>query len=196
MVLSQRERRVFVAAAAVVVLLAADRFAIEPLRSRRAQIDVQREAASARLLHDQGLLRRRRELGPLWATMQQSLSASPSGAESTVLHWVRDAAQESGLQLLLLRPERLAGKTPLPQIAIQASLTGSMQNLTTFLHRLESAQVPLRVSELQVSARKEGADDLSVQVRMSTLCLTGQGPAREGQTRPASQADELEREVQ
>jgi hypothetical protein len=36
---------------------------------------------------------------------------------------------------------------------------------------METTDLPLRVHELQLGARREGADDLSLQVRASTLYL-------------------------
>ena len=45
-----------------------------------------------------------------------------------------------------------------------------MRAVTGFLWRLENASFPVRVAELQIGTRKEGADDLSLQLRISALC--------------------------
>ena len=176
MVLSKRERYVFGAAIGLLGLLAADHLVLGPLLQRRSRMDAERAALAAELARDHKLLQSRRELLPLWQAMQLSLRSSPAEAESQILHLVRDAAEESGLDLSLLKPERLADKSRLPQVAFQAAGAGALKSVSHFLWRLETAQVPLRITELQLNSRKEGTDDLSVQLRLSTLCRPDRAP--------------------
>ncbi len=171
MVLSRRERYIVAATVGVLALALANHFVLGPLLDRRSEISAERDTMSARLEQAQSLLSRRGQVEPLWNAMRQSLRSSPAEAESQIQHAVLDAAEEAGLALSLLKSERPADKTRLPQIAFQAAGTGSMRAVSRFLWRLETAQVPVRISELQLGSRKEGTDDLSVQLRLSTLCL-------------------------
>ena len=68
------------------------------------------------------------------------------------------------------------------EITFQAAGTGPMSAVARFLWRMETAPFPLRVEELQVGARREGTDDLSLQLRVSTLYLAAeqQRPAGKG----------------
>jgi hypothetical protein len=89
---------------------------------------------------------------------------------------MRDWADAAGVSLSLLQRERQTEKTPLPTIAFQAAGTGSMESVTKLLWRMQNATIPVRVTELQVWARNEGTDDLSVQMRLSTVYLPGSQP--------------------
>ena len=171
MVLSRRERYILVAGAALLVLLVGDRLVLGPLLERRSEVLAERDVLTAQLTRARALLARRREAAPLWRDMQPHLANTPAEAESRVFHMVRDAAEAAGLSVSLQKPERLADKTRLPQIAFQAVGSGSMRAVSGFLWRLETAPGPLRILELQVGSRKEGTDDLTVSVRMSTLYL-------------------------
>jgi hypothetical protein len=44
-----------------------------------------------------------------------------------------------------------------------------MYAVSRFLWRVETAKVPIRVKEMQLGSRKEGADDLTLTLRLSTL---------------------------
>jgi Tfp pilus assembly protein PilO len=192
MVLSRRERVVLIAALAVLGLLAGDRFVVEPLLKWRWAVDARRAALAQRLVRDEGVLRRRRELMPLWEAMQASLKPSAAAAESQIMHVVRDAADASGLELSLLKPEQLTDKGKLPRIAVQASLSGPMKSVTDFLYRLQTAPAPLRLTELQLAVPKEGVDELTVQVRLTTLSLgqPPQAPPAPPQTAAASAVED------
>lgn len=97
-------------------------------------------------------------------------SNRPSGAaESQVLHALGRWAGETGLGLVSLQPERLTEETLLPEIEFRASGTGSMATVSRFLWRLETAEIPLRIKGLQLTSRKDGQDDLSLQLTFSTL---------------------------
>ncbi len=46
-----------------------------------------------------------------------------------------------------------------------------MRAASRLLWSLETASIPVRVTEMHITPRKEGTDDLSVQLSISTLCL-------------------------
>jgi hypothetical protein len=49
--------------------------------------------------------------------------------------------------------------------------TGNMRAVARFLYLAETTTLPLRIRELQIGSRKEGTDDLSVQLKLSTLYM-------------------------
>ena len=107
-----------------------------------------------------------------WKEMLEAgLKRDVSEAESQVLHAVRNWSQESGLALSSVKPQRIAQEGDLQEITFQAAGTGSMRSVARFLWQLETAPLPLKVKELQLGSRKEGADDLSLQLRISALYL-------------------------
>jgi len=52
-----------------------------------------------------------------------------------------------------------------------------MNAIARFLWRVETAGIPIRLKELQLGSRKEGTDDLTLQLRLSTLYQATPSPA-------------------
>jgi hypothetical protein len=178
MVLSKRERYVLIATLIAVGALALDQFAISPLLARRSQTEADRARLTAELKRSQSLIALRGVLGPRWQEMTRSgLKSDPAEAETQILRAMRDWAEASGVALSLLKPDRLTEKSRLPEIAFQAAGTGNLDSLRKFLLQIQGASIPIKVTETQVSARKEGMDDLSFQLHISTIYT----PARPAQ---------------
>jgi len=175
MVLSKRERIVFFATLAALGILGLDRLVLTPLLTRYAETQVQRTRLKAELDRTQSLIARRRLAAPRWRKMMQTgMKRDPAEAESQLLHALRDWGEESGVAWSLLKPDRLTEKTRLPEIALQASGTGPMRAVAGLLWRIQTASIPIKVTEMHLNSRKEGTDDLALQLRVTTVYL----PAR------------------
>jgi len=178
-VLSKRERYIALTTALVLAMLLADSVILTPLHKRRIALEEQTQTALSQMEYAGVLMDRRKQLAPKWREMVEGgLKSSSAEAESVVLHAVRDWSQETRLSLSSLRPERTEQREEgLEEITFRASGTGSMNAVSGFLWRLESSALPVRVSELQLGTRKEGTDDLSLQLRISALCMAGKAQA-------------------
>jgi hypothetical protein len=178
MFLSKRERLIITATLAVVALLALDRYVVSPLLECCDREAALKEIRLAEIQRGRDLLDRKREVAPKWREMIASgLKRDPAEAESQILHAVGDWAKDAGLKLSSMKPERLPDKRSLQEISFQAAGTGSMSAVSRFLWRLEASKVPIRVKELQLGSRKEGTDDLTLQLRLSTLYQAPDPPA-------------------
>ena len=172
MVLSKRERYIALATVIAVAILALDRLVLTPLQERRAAVQGEEQRVLADLERARVLFARKKRLWPKWQEMLDAgLKSGPEEAVSRVLHAVRNWSQEAGFTLSSLRPERATPKGELQEIIFQASGTGPMRGVARFLWRLESSSLPIRITDLQLGTRKEGTDDLSLQLRISALCL-------------------------
>ncbi len=172
MVLSKRERYVVAVTIIAVSVLVLDRYIVTPFLDGRAQIEAERESLLREMQSAMNQFARRRQMEREWKEMLEAgLKRDASEAESQVLHAVRNWSQESGLMLSSVKPERIAEEGDLQEIMFQAAGTGSMRSVAQFLWQLETAPLPLRVKELQLGSRKEVADDLSLQLRISALYL-------------------------
>lgn len=170
MVLSKRERYALIGALLALGALTLDRVVLGPWLTRRSARAAQTARFAADLVRARSQISHGRQSGPKWREMVAAgLKADPAEAESQVLHAIRDWAEESGLSLSLLKPDRLTEKSRLPGIAFQASGAGNMKGVTRLLWRIQTAAIPIKVTELQINARKEGADDLTFQFRLSTV---------------------------
>jgi len=170
MTLSGRERKIALVAALAVALLVADRYLITPALNSYASLSAQKTQLTQKLETSARLLERRQRMALKWQEMTESgLGADPARAEGNVLHAVRNWAEETGLTISSMRPDRGDGKDKLAQITVLASGTGTMQSVARFLWRVETTSLPLRIRHLQLGSRKEGADDLSLQLTLSTV---------------------------
>ncbi len=172
MVLSKRERVIAIVAVAAVAVLVLDHYAITPLMDSSERLDNERTAAAQKLSEANVLLNRQAGLQRKWKEMLAGgLTDSPGDAEPQVLHTLQDLASQARLNISSLRPERSNQGDVVREITVQTSGTGSMAAVSNFLYRVESAQIPLRITALQIGARREGTDDLSLVARISTLYL-------------------------
>lgn len=176
MVLSKRERIIVIVSIAALVILVLDRYALTPLLDADARVETALAAAKDKQAKDMRLIRQAAgTTSKRWNEMiEGGLKSDPAQSEGQVLHALEGWASEAGLSPLSMKPERVTQTGELREITVQAAGTGSMSAVAGFLWRIESSQMPLRTRDLQLSARREGADDLSMTVRVSTLYLAPQ----------------------
>lgn len=172
MVLSQRERYLAIGVGAVVALFLVDHFAIEPYRDARRRIvrdqdAVVREIDDARTLFD-----RQRRLRPVWAEIQQGgLMTDASLTDALTQHAVLDLAQWAGMNVEFLKPTPRQPTGKFLVLKYELSGSGSMYTLSKFLWAVETATIPIHIDESQIVPHKEGADDLSLRLVVSALCM-------------------------
>jgi len=191
MTFSKRERVIFAALAAVLAVLVLDWWIVTPLLDRSAEVEARKAVLLSEMANAENLLQRRRVIGPRWRQMlAEGMKRDPAEAESQVLHALGDWAADAGLDLVSLKPARSTQETLLPEIDFRAAGTGSMAAVSRFLWRLETATIPVKVKALQIGSRKEGQDNLSLQVQVSTLCFPDAAqPAPKTTDQPAPEGD-------
>lgn len=179
MILSKRERYIGIATTAVVALLALDRFVFTPLMERRTQ--VQNDITLAQLDLDRAtlLFNNSRSVNKRWGEMLDGgLKTDASAAESQVLQAVNEWAREAGLNMSLKR-ERTDKMNQFQQITLRAAANGNMAAVSRFLYKLQTARIPVRITDILLSStRKEGTDDLSLTMGISTIYLAPQEPPK------------------
>lgn len=180
--LSMRETYIAIAALAAFALLLGDHYVITPLMKSGAELRAEEERLNAEMLNASRLFRRRRLMADRWEELTAGgLSSDPAEAESRLLHATQDWADDARLSLSAVKPERAEQTGRTREIRIAASGTGSMRAVARFLWQAETTALPLRISELQLGTRREGADDLSLQLRASTLYLADERPRDESE---------------
>lgn len=182
--LSQRERIIGFTTAGVLGLLALDRVALTPLLERRAAASANESTAQVKLARAEQLVELAPRNNDRWNGMiAAGLKSEVTDAESQALRALHDWAQDSNITLLSLQPDRSQRQgddkdKSFRQVTLRASGTGSMRSVSRFLYRIQTATIPVRISDLQVNSRKEGTDDLLVNVAVSTLVLAPEAPKK------------------
>ena len=181
MVASRRERVIGLVTAGVLALLALDRLVLTPLTDRREQLAAELVAAEAeRQRADQVILNGKRA-NKRWDTMLAGgLKDGVPEAESQALHALGDWANDAGITLTSLKPQRVERREQFDIVTVRATANGSLRSIGQFLWRLQTADIPMRITDMQVSSRKEGTDDLSLQLGVSTLALAPEAPTAPG----------------
>ncbi len=171
MILSKRERIVVVLTLAALSILVLDRYVLSPFLASYSAAGARREKLWVELRQAENLLARRRRIDPRWREMLSgSLKRDPAEAESQMFHALLDWSEQAGLKLSL-RPERSAEKTDLREITFHITTDGSMKSVLQFLWRLKTADIPTKLESVRLRSRKDGIDDLELQLRVSTLYL-------------------------
>ena len=191
MVLSKREKYVAYGSAAAALLLALDYFLFSPYFAEREALRTDRDQVTRELTDATLLFARQSKLRKEWAAIQSGgLKSDVSEADSQAQHAVIDCADAAGVTLARLQPDRPVAAGPFQVTSFTVSGTGPSRGIVRLLWSLETASIPIRVNDVQITPHgKEGTDDLSVRMSVSTLCLpapiapAGGKPA--GDARPA-----------
>ena len=188
MILSKRERYILIAVVVVVGIFVLDKVALTPLLERRKALDTETSALNVELIRAGELRDNRKTLEQKWKAMALAgLKTDASAAESMMLRSVSDWAQESRLTLSSMKQDRTEADKQFQKVVFRATATGNMESMTRFLYRVRNATIPVRVTELQLSSRKDGTDDLTMQIGLTTIYYSPATPgSRTGQAAQAS----------
>ena len=181
MKLTQREKMIAIVVAIAIALLAIDQLFLTPMLDRlgtanRIIQDGRIAVNDADALRNNSVRAQRN-----WTTIAgDTLKRDASTAEQQLLNRIQDWAQSSSLSLTSLKPERNEKEKDFDRVTIRTSGNGTMSQIGRFLYALNESKVPVRVSDLQITSQKDGADDLSVQLGISTIYLQPE-PQKNGQ---------------
>lgn len=177
MVLSKRERYIAIATLAAIGIFGLDRVVLTPLVTANNELNAQVDGCQQQLEKAQRLFKNSRRKSQDWSRMQTNglRRKDASETESLILNRIRDWAQDAGMSLSSVKPERTEKEKSFQKITFRATGIGGMSQISRFLGRIKDSDVPVRIGELQITARKEGTDDLSLQLGISTIYLAPEG---------------------
>lgn len=149
-----------------------DYFIYTPLSDRTATIDAELEQVNDELTDASILFTRSARMNREWSKLAGSdVARSETEAESLVLNSTRDWAQSAGLTLTQLKPDRTEDVENFKVRSFRAVATGRMEEVGRFLYSIEQSNIPIRISDLNIATRKEGQDDLTVTLTVTTIFL-------------------------
>jgi len=179
MILSKRERYIVIGTVVVVGVLALDRLFLTPLIEQRQETNANIRLESERMEKATALVTNRSRVSRKWNDLSAStLKMDGANAESQIIRAVNDWAQDAGLNVSSVKPERAEREklkdkeTQFMKITFRANATGNMAAISKFLYRLQTSRVPIRVTDLSITTRRDGVDDLSLDLGISTIYQT------------------------
>ena len=171
MVLSRRERIIALAALFVVGALMLDRFVLTPALRQLERTESQKQELLAQLTEAQSLFERRGMLERKWETMLSDGLRNDAEAESRVARALDDWSVDTRLMLSSVKPERVAGDRGLKEMTFVVAGKGQIDAVARFLYKVETAELPIKVKDLQLGSASESGDSMSLQLRLSALYL-------------------------
>lgn len=169
--LSKRERIMAIMAVVVVGFLVLNKFLIRPVTDKLQKIEAQKSQLRIALDAAQNLFRKRRVLEKQWKNVLSEGLRNEVEAESKVGRALDEWSRESRLMLSSIKPERVASDKGLQEMTFVVVGTGSLDAVARFLWQIETAPLPIKVKDMQLGSSNESGQSMSVQLRLSTLCL-------------------------
>ena len=167
---SQRQRNILTVLIGAVLLLAADRLAFSPFEEYRDSLIQQRDDAGNDLAEAHHILKLEQELRPLSRNLAASLNADPSSVESGLLHLLHQWQQRAGVIDASFARLRSVDSHGFNCLTFNVSATGTMASIASLIYRIETASIPLRIDDLRLMPKRDGANELQLRLNLSTLC--------------------------
>lgn len=177
MVFSRRDKYIGIGIAAVVVMLGIYGLIISPYFDQSDDLASQLTKAKETLAENQDLFRAQKFREPAWkAMLANGLQADDSTAQSRTQQLLQTWASSAGIQLDSLSSERAPSqKGPFEAVnfSLEFNSSGpdSMRQIAKYLWSVESATVPLRLSDMRIQSTKEGSDQVNVKLVVSALYM-------------------------
>ena len=169
--LSKRERIMAIMAVAVVGFLVLNKFLIGPVSGKLQQLETQKNQLLLELDEAQNLFQKRRILEKQWKAALSEGLRNEVEAESKVGRALDKWSEEARLTLSSVKPERVASDKGLKEMTFVVVGTGTLDAVARFLWQIETAPLPIKVKDMQLGSSNESGQSMSVQFRLSALCL-------------------------
>lgn len=169
MVMSKRERYIGLVTIAVLAILVLDQFIVGPSMERMAQLDADIAKKQQEMLSAQQLFTASNKANRSWAKMSGDMARGGADVESRVLNSVREWAQDEGMRLPSVIPQPTQIEQGFSKSVLRATGSGSLNQIGRFLYRIQTTSMPIRITDMQLNAVKEGTDELSLNVGIATI---------------------------
>jgi Tfp pilus assembly protein PilO len=174
MVLSKRERIILIAAIIAVVLLIGDKFVVGPISARREKVKAHKLELQTELQNAQLLFTRQKLMERKWKMLLTDGLRNDAEAESKVARALDDWSKNAMLTLSSVKPERVASDKGLKEMTFVVAGMGTLEAVSRFLWQIETASMPIKVMDMQIGSTNETGQSMSMQLRLSALCLGSQ----------------------
>jgi hypothetical protein len=185
--LSQRERIIVLVTILVVGALVGDRFIRAPIANRLAELQSERHKSQDQVKKAKNLLVQSEQLKRKHAALFSESMQSDAEAESRVARALDQWSADARLTLTSVRPDRMAGDKGLKEILFVVAGKGTLDAVAWFLYKVETSELPLKVKYMQLGSTSESGDNMSVELRLSTLYAAAGEKSSSKQPQPKRQ---------
>lgn len=168
--MNKREKTIAVWVGVAVGLLALDQWLLSPYFERLSRADELIARHESALQDGNTVLQTRLRASRHWREISAGrVMPDASSAESQLLNNVRDCAGRAGLSISSIKSERSEREKGYERIAVKPTAAGTMGQIGRFMYELKMSPTPVRVSDIQITSRKDGLDDLALSLTLATI---------------------------
>jgi hypothetical protein len=189
--LSKRERIIVFVTILVVGALVADRLVLAPITNGLGELRTERQKALGQVATAKTLLLEKQQIAKKEETTTRF--HDDAEAESRVAKALDQWAADARLTLTSVKPDRMAGGDKgLKEILFVIAGKGSLDAVAEFLYQVETSELPVKVKHLQLGSTSETGDNMSLELRVSTVYLAAEDKSatRQSQPRQPEKTDE------
>jgi hypothetical protein len=179
--LNKRERNIAIGTSAAVLLGLLYWLAWEPYAQSLDALESQKTALIQQDSQNQIAIGFQHRHAIDWSTMRRSgLRNDSSNAESqfyaAMLYWAQHArTSDPSFKTDPPKPDKDAAANGFEIVTFHVTVTGTLSQISDLMWSVETATIPLRVMDLQVTPKKEGLDNgaspLTAQITVATLSM-------------------------
>jgi len=182
--LSKRERIIVLVTLLAVGALVADRLVRAPIANGLRELRVERQKSLAQVTKAKNLLQQKQQIEQKKALLSEGLR-NDAEAESLVARALDKWAEDARLTLTSVKPDRMAsGDKGLREILFVIAGKGPLDAVAWFLYQVETSDLPIKVKHLQLGSTSEAGDNMSLELRISTLYLAADEKSSPKQPQP------------
>jgi len=169
-----RQRMLLIATASVVVLYVLDAIVFTPLEATWKAHSAEIKKLKQDVGRGHGLIDREKQTRQKWADMQaEALPKDAAQAEQDLFSAFDRWGRTANIELGSIKPQWKRGATDrYSTLECRVDATGTLSSLTRFLYELEKSPLALRVDSVELNARDDGGQKLSLGLIVSGLRMT------------------------
>jgi len=172
MKIENRQKLLTFVAVAAIALLVGDRMVYAPLakawKDRSARIAELRQ----RVTQGEETLRRERDLRERWQQMRtNTLPGDPSLAEQRVFKAFENWSRASRVNITSIRPQWKQGGDDYRTLECRVDASGNLETVCRFLYEIEKDPLALKLESVELGARDNSGQQLTLGLLVSGLLL-------------------------
>jgi hypothetical protein len=171
-VVKNREKWLGILAGAAIALYASDKLILSPLTASWKDRSARIERLRKDINQGTQLIGRDRSLRERWSVMNtNTLPSNLSAAENLVFKAFDRWSQDSRISIASLKPQWKRNADDFMTLECRADATGDIQSISKFLFDLEKDPLALKLDSLEITARDDAGQQLSLALQVSGLLL-------------------------
>lgn len=168
--MTKRERTIAIVVGAAVGLYALDQVLLSPQLDRLSTAEARSTDHVAKLDDADSSKKKDQAAGRVWRSLAgDRVKADSSSAQSQLRERVLACARTARVTVPDYKSDNAEKEQGFERSQFSLTVAGNMEQISRFLFELQTSDAPLRVESAQIKSRTDGADDLQLQVKLTTI---------------------------